>query len=74
MTIGAIGFLQPWILSALIALPIIWWLLRFTPPRPVEIAFPPIRLLLGLRSQEETPQRSPSSIRSVAAPAPATSC
>lgn len=59
MTIGTIGFLQPWILSALIALPIIWWLLRFTPPRPVEIAFPPIRLLLGLRSQEETPQRSP---------------
>jgi len=59
MSFGAIGFLSPWILSALIALPIIWWLLRFTPPRPVQVAFPPIRLLLGLRSQEETPSRSP---------------
>jgi Domain of unknown function (DUF4159)/Aerotolerance regulator N-terminal len=54
-----IGFLQPWILTGLIALPVIWWLLRFVPPRPVEVAFPPIRLLLGLRSEEETPSRSP---------------
>jgi hypothetical protein len=59
MNLGAIGFLTPWILTALIALPIIWWLLRFTPPRPVQVAFPPIRLLLGLRSPEETPARSP---------------
>jgi hypothetical protein len=59
MTFGAIGFLQPWILTALIALPVIWWLLRFTPPRPLQIAFPPIRLLLGLRSEHETPSRSP---------------
>jgi hypothetical protein len=59
MMFSMIGFLQPWILTALIALPVIWWLLRFTPPRPVEVAFPPIRLLLGLRSEEETPQRSP---------------
>ena len=59
MTIGALGFLQPWILTALIALPVIWWLLRFTPPRPVQVAFPPIRLLLGLNSEEETPSKSP---------------
>jgi hypothetical protein len=59
MTIGALGFLQPWILTALIALPVIWWLLRFTPPRPVQVAFPPIRLLLGLRTEDETPSKSP---------------
>ncbi len=59
MTLSAIGFLQPWILTALIALPVIWWLLRFTPPRPLQVAFPPIRLLLGLRSEEETPSKSP---------------
>ena len=59
MSFSMIGFLQPWILTALIALPVIWWLLRFIPPRPVEVAFPPIRLLLGLRSEEETPSRSP---------------
>ncbi len=59
MTIGLLGFLQPWILTALIALPVIWLLLRFTPPRPLQVAFPPIRLLLGLNSEEETPARSP---------------
>jgi hypothetical protein len=59
MSLGMIGFLQPLLLLGLISLPIIWWLLRFTPPRPQEVAFPPIRLLLGLRSEEETPSRSP---------------
>ena len=39
--------------------PIIWWLLRFTPPRPEMIRFPPIRFLLGLVSREETPHKSP---------------
>lgn len=59
MTFGAIGFLQPLLLTALIALPAIWWLLRFTPPRPTEVAFPPIRLLFGLHAKEETSARSP---------------
>jgi hypothetical protein len=59
MNIGMLGFLQPWILTGLVALPVIWWLLRFTPPRPVQVAFPAIRLLLGLRSEDETPARSP---------------
>jgi len=59
MTLGLIGFLQPLILLGLLSLPVIWWLLRFTPPRPQEVSFPPIRLLLGLRSEEETPSRSP---------------
>ena len=59
MTLGMIAFLQPLLLFGLLSLPVIWWLLRFTPPRPQEVAFPPIRLLLGLRSEEETPSRSP---------------
>ena len=59
MSFGMIGFLATLLLSGLISLPVIWWLLRFTPPRPQEVAFPPIRLLLGLRSEEETPSRSP---------------
>lgn len=56
---GAITFLNPWALIALIALPIIWWLLRFTPPRPERIAFPPFRFLLELVSREETPHKTP---------------
>ena len=59
MTIGAIGFLQPWILVALAALPAIWWLLRFTPPTPRLVVFPPTRLLKDLKSTEETPAHSP---------------
>src|SRR5680860_1553084 len=59
MTIGALGFLQPWILVTLAALPAIWWLLRFTPPSPQVVVFPPTRLLKDLKSTEETPSHSP---------------
>ena len=59
MTIGPLLFESPYALAALALLPIIWWLLRFTPPRPTRVAFPPIRLLLGLVSREETPHKSP---------------
>jgi Domain of unknown function (DUF4159)/Aerotolerance regulator N-terminal len=59
MALGPIGFLQPWILMALVALPAIWWLLRFTPPSPKVVVFPPTRLLKDLKPTEETPARSP---------------
>jgi hypothetical protein len=59
ITIGSIGFMQPWILAALVALPAIWWLLRFTPPSPNLVVFPPTRLLKDLKSTEETPAYSP---------------
>ncbi len=52
-------FAAPWVLTALALLPVIWWLLRLTPPRPREVAFPPARLLLEINKHEETPQRSP---------------
>ena len=59
MTIGAIGFLQPWVLAALAALPAIWWLLRLTPPTPQLVVFPPTRLLKDLKTTEQTPAHSP---------------
>jgi hypothetical protein len=59
ITIGSIGFLQPWILAALAALPAVWWLLRFTPPSPHVVVFPPTRLLKDLKTTEETPAHSP---------------
>ncbi len=59
ITIGSIGFMQPWILAALAALPAIWWLLRMTPPSPQVVVFPPTRLLKDLKSSEETPAHSP---------------
>ncbi len=59
MALGPIGFLAPWMLLALVALPAIWWLLRFTPPSPNVVVFPPTRLLKDLKPTEETPARSP---------------
>ncbi len=54
-----LSFGAPWILLALTALPIIYWLLRVTPPPPRLVLFPPARFLLGLKSPEETPARTP---------------
>jgi hypothetical protein len=59
LALGSLVFASPWLLVALATLPIIWWLLRVTPPAPRRIAFPAIRLLLGLVPREETPARTP---------------
>ncbi|MGE4220385.1 MAG: DUF4159 domain-containing protein [Alphaproteobacteria bacterium] len=59
LTLGAIGFLAPWLLAGLAALPLLWWLLRLTPPAPRMLHFPAVRLLFGLESREETPTSSP---------------
>src|SRR5690348_6900650 len=56
---SSLTFATPWLLAALAALPVIWWLLRVTPPAPRRVAFPPLRLLRGLASREETPARTP---------------
>jgi hypothetical protein len=54
-----VAFAAPWILLGLIALPVLWYLLRLVPPRPRRIAFPPTRLLLEIEPKEETPARTP---------------
>jgi len=59
MSLGPLAFVEPWILAGLILLPVIWWLLRATPPAPRRQLFPAIRLLIGLRPPEETPARTP---------------
>ena len=59
VTLGALTFLYPWVLSALLALPLIWWLLRITPPQPRRVPFPAFKLLLGLQKQEETAAHTP---------------
>ncbi|MEM9014432.1 MAG: DUF4159 domain-containing protein [Pseudomonadota bacterium] len=56
---GALSFASPLILSAMLALPAIWWLLRATPPAPVRKRFPPFEILRRLNQTEETPDRTP---------------
>ena len=55
----ALGFTAPIVLAALIGLPLIYYLLRITPPRPRLMPFPPLKLILDLRPKEETPARTP---------------
>jgi hypothetical protein len=52
-------FVAPWVLVGLLALPLLWWLLRVTPPAPRSEVFPAVRFLLGLNATEETPARTP---------------
>jgi len=59
LDLGLLGLTNPWILAALISLPVLWWLLRVIPPAPKLIRFPAIRFLLGLEPKEETSARTP---------------
>ncbi|MEO1224715.1 MAG: DUF4159 domain-containing protein [Pseudomonadota bacterium] len=59
LTLGPLSFLQPWLLLGLAALPVLYWLIRATPPSPRNIRFPALRLLRDLQPQEETPARTP---------------
>lgn len=54
-----LAFGAPAILGALLALPLIWWLLKLTPPRPKAEVFPPLKILAGVLKREETPSKSP---------------
>jgi hypothetical protein len=57
--LGQLSFGAPWVLAALALLPAIWVLLRVTPPLPKRAVFPPLRLLVGLETSEQTPARTP---------------
>ena len=54
-----VAFTSPWLLTALIALPILWILLRAIPPAPIRRLFPAVVLLLGLRDDDSVSDRTP---------------
>jgi hypothetical protein len=56
---GALSFSAPLILTALLALPAIWYLLRVTPPAPARVRFPAFDLLRRLKKSPETPSKTP---------------
>ena len=56
---GSIGFAAPWLLWALLPLPIIWLILRVIPPAPVLRRFPGVVLLLGLADKDNAAARTP---------------
>ncbi|GLQ28550.1 DUF4159 domain-containing protein [Sulfitobacter pacificus] len=57
--LGSIGFTAPWLLLALLALPILWLILRAVPPAPIRRRFPGVALLLGLNDDETVSDRTP---------------
>ena len=54
-----LGFAAPWLLAGALALPLLWFLMRLTPPQPATVKFPGTRLLKDLAPKEETPQSLP---------------
>ncbi len=59
MSLLSLAFSQPWILLALAGAPLLYMLLRVTPPPPQRVAFPPLRLILDLKKPDATPARTP---------------
>ncbi|TVR82314.1 MAG: DUF4159 domain-containing protein [Rhodospirillales bacterium] len=59
ISLGPLSFAVPLALAGLLALPALWWLLRAIPPRPRQLRFPPLRLLAGLASSEQSVERTP---------------
>ncbi len=57
--LGSLAFLNPWLLAGLLALPILWWLLRAIPPSPRTQPFAAVRLLLGLEDKERETETTP---------------
>ncbi|KMK65607.1 DUF4159 domain-containing protein [Puniceibacterium sp. IMCC21224] len=56
---GALGFVTPWLLLGLLALPVLWLILRAVPPAPIRRLFPGVVLLLGLKDEEQVSDRTP---------------
>ncbi len=54
-----LAFGTPLVLGALVLLPVIWWLLKLTPPRPRIETFPPTRILAEIVQKDEQPAKSP---------------
>jgi len=59
LALGPLAFAAPWALGFTLLLPVLWWLLRVTPPAARHVRFPAIRLLFGLEGREDTAARTP---------------
>ena len=56
---STIGFAAPWLLLGLLALPLLWILLRAVPPAPIRRVFPGVALLLGLKDEDVQSDKTP---------------
>jgi hypothetical protein len=54
-----LAFGVPWVLAALATLPVLYWLLRMTPPPPQRAVLPTLAIMRDLEKKEETPAHTP---------------
>ena len=59
MSFGALAFGAPWVLLALLVLPVLWLLLRAIPPAPIRRRFPGVALMLGLTDEDRQADKTP---------------
>ncbi|RJE80080.1 DUF4159 domain-containing protein [Paracoccus sp. JM45] len=59
LLLGPLGFAAPWVLGALVALPVLWVILWAMPPAPKRVVFPGIALLAGLTDRNPVARRTP---------------
>ena len=59
MALGQLVFLNPWILTGLLALPVLWFLLRVFPPLPRMVHLSSAWLLDGLIPEQQTTSKTP---------------
>ena len=59
VSLGPLAFVAPWVLVALVVVPLLWWLLKVVPPTPRLVKFPAIRLLFGLETDKQAAESTP---------------
>ncbi|WP_019961184.1 DUF4159 domain-containing protein [Woodsholea maritima] len=57
--LGPLGFTAPLALMGLLSLPILYWLLRATPPAPKDVVFAPLALLRQIAPTKQNPKSAP---------------
>ncbi|HEY0902246.1 MAG TPA: BatA domain-containing protein, partial [Micavibrio sp.] len=57
--LGTLAFMNPWVLAGMASLPVLWFLLRVTPPAPRLIVFPAAHFMAGLDAQKQVPSKTP---------------
>ena len=55
MSFAGVTFLAPLVLLGLLTLPIVWWILRISPPTPRDQIFPPLRILEAFAQKRKPP-------------------
>ncbi|WP_298912114.1 DUF4159 domain-containing protein [uncultured Algimonas sp.] len=56
---SGLTLLAPLTLIGLLTLPLVWWILKVSPPAPKRRLFPALSILKGVETDEETPNATP---------------